>query len=160
MFGRKKEVKKKSYTKLVMLKDGLPNFTNDTCIELIVDEPNNCIVFSDANKKDGKSATLNFEKIINLELGEKGSTLADNSTGGAVIGAVIAGTTGAIIGSTTGKKSSNIPTLKIKYQSGSEEKEINLYQCNYYSDGSIQLVKSLIDKNIIKRNEIENHIDL
>ena len=160
MFGKKKEPKKIVFKKLVMLKDGLPNFLNDIVIEIAVDEPNECITFSEWKKKDNNTASLSFEKISSLEIGEKGSTLADSSTAGAVIGGMIGGLPGAVIGSTTGKKAPNIPTLRIKYLSNDGEKEINLYQCNHYSDNSIQFIKTMIDKNIKKQLQKESHINL
>lgn len=159
MFGKKKEPKKRVIKQTVMYQNGIPNFKNDTVIEIKIDEPNGCITFSEGAKKENATAILKFEKIKSLEMGEKGSTIAGNSTAGAVIGGLVARTTGAIIGSTTGKKAANIPTLKILYQSNDGEKEINIYQCNYYSENSIQLVKAMIDKNISPL-ETETNIEL
>lgn len=159
-WNNKKEPKKQVYKKLVMHKDGISNFMNDSIIELTIDEPNECIVFTQSPKKDKKTANLDFEKITTLELGEKGSTLSNSSTGGAVIGGIIGGATGAVIGTTIGKKAPNIPTLKIKYKSSDVEKEINLYQCNYSSEGSIDFIKFFIEHNIKNYKNVETHVDL
>ena len=155
----KKEPKKRTYKDHVMLKDGLPNFLNDIVINIIIDEPNECITFAEAKRKDIKTASLKFDKIVSVELGEKASTVKGNSTGTALAGGIVGGTTGAVIGSTMGNNAGVIPTLKIRYQADTI-KEINLYQCNYYSENSIQLVKMLIDKNIARYQNFEQHVDL
>lgn len=155
MFGKKKVTKIS-----VMIKDGLPNFLNDMPVTVIFDELNALITFAQGKNKSDKTATLKLEKIINTELGEKGSTVSDNSTTGAIIGGAIGGTTGAIIGSTTGKKASNLATLKIRYNSDNGQREINLYQFNYSTNSSILLIKSLIDKYITQNTDFTNHVEL
>lgn len=162
MFGRKKEPKKHVYEHHFMHENGLPNFLNDTICNIKIDEPNNCIVFSESKKKniEQATATLGLEKITSTELGEKGSTLSSGSTSGAIVGGILGGTTGAIIGSTAGKKAPNIPTLKIRYKSGNDKEEINIYQCNYYSEHTIQLLKQMIDRNIKNHMVTNSNIDL
>lgn len=151
--------KDKVLKKLVMYKNGIPNFINaDVVIEMKVDETNKCIIFKTI--EDNVTAKLDMSKIICLELGEKGNTVSDSSVGSSVIGGIVGGTTGAIIGSAKKKKPAFIPTLKIKYESDNIEKEINLYQCNYYSEGSIELIKSNIEKNIRENRNIDKNIEL
>lgn len=162
MFGKNKEPKKKVFKLQVMLASGLPNFLNDTVLNIIIDEPNQCITFDEGKRKGfvSKTASLPFEKIEALEMGEKGNTETDHSTKGAIVGGIVAGTTGAIIGATTGKAAANIPTLKIIYQSQGEQKEITIYQCPHISAGSIQAVKNIIDIHIKNNIQSDTHIDL
>jgi hypothetical protein len=155
-FKPNNSIKKRTYKKIVMHKDGIPNFPNDDSIELVIDEINEKLIFTYRKKN---TAALPFSKIIGLETGERGNSTAQHSTGGAIAGAVIGGTTGAIIGSTTGKHPSFLPTLKIKYVSGDELHEINLYQCNYYSEESIHFIKATLTRNIHQK-DIESHLEL
>lgn len=158
MFGKKKkELKKRVHKILVMHQNGISSFINDDVINLIIDEPNNCIVFSSTKNN---TARLDFDKITGLELGERGNTKASSSTGGALVGGILGGTTGAIIGSTIGKQAACIPTLKIKYQSSDCEKEINLYQCRNHAEGSINSIHTLLSYNIEKFHDVKSHIDL
>lgn len=157
LFKKNASVKKGVYTKNVMHQDGLSNIPNDVIIRIVIDEIQKCIRFSEA-KKEGNSATLDFSKITHLKTGERGNTVANSSIGGAITGAVIGGTTGAVIGATAGKKSAFTPTLTIYYKTEDEEKEINLYQCNYNSEGSINFVKNLIEHNLPRCET--THIDL
>lgn len=160
MFGKKKDRKKKSHSiKYVMLQNGLSNFINDCVIEVVIDEPNNTINFIEA-KKNGVSASLLLNKIIRLETGTRDKTVVSNSTGAAIIGGMVAGTTGAIIGASTGNKAQSLQTLKIIYSSNNEEKEINLYQTNYGNVNAIMLIKTILDINIQENLSVPKHIDL
>lgn len=152
--------KKRVYTKDVMHQDGLPNFLNDIVIQITIDEINDCITFSEAKKKgvDKNSASLDFSKITQLITGERGNVATSTSTVGSIAGAIVGGTTGAVIGATTGKAAAFLPTLTIRYNSESGEKDINLYQCNYHSDGSIALIKSLLESNLTHSQK--SHIEL
>lgn len=160
LFKKNNEPRKQVYTKNVMHQDGLPNFLNDVAIQITIDEVNSCIKFSEAKKKgvDKNSASLDFSKITQLIAGEKGNVTTGNSTGGAIAGAIVGGTTGAVIGSTIGKTPAFIPTLTIRYRTENGEKDINLYQCNFYSEGSIAFIKSLIESNLTHSKK--THIEL
>lgn len=155
MFGKKKEPKKQVFTCEAVHHNGLPNFLIDFSCTITVDEPNGCIIFSEGTKKQtgGKTATLDFSKIISAESGERGNAVKEGATGGAIIGGMLAGTTGAVIGSTAGKQITGIPTLKITYQSGDEEKQINLYRVT-------SVVKLLIDKNLREIRSEVTHVEL
>ncbi len=160
MFGKKKDRKKKSHSiKYVMLQNGLSNFINDCVIEVVIDEPNNTINFIEA-KNNGVSASLLLNKIVRLETGTRDKTIVSNSTGAAIIGGMVAGTTGAIIGASTGNKAQSLETLKIIYSSNNEEKEINLYQTNYGNVNAIMLIKTILDINIQENLSVPKHINL
>lgn len=160
MFGKNKNRKKKVHSiKYVMLQNGLPNFINDCVIEIIIDEPNGTINFIES-KKNGVSASLSLNKIIRLETGTRDKIVVPTSTGAAIVGGMIAGTTGAIIGASTGNKAQSLQTLKIIYSSNDKEKEINLYQTNYGNTNTITLIKTILDINIQENSSTLKHIDL
>lgn len=154
MFGMKKKVHKLKY---VMLQDGLNNFLNDVCISIIIDENKRTIEFIE-EKKHGSTALLSLDKIIKVQTGTRNKIVNNTGTGAAIVGAAIAGTPGAIIGASTGDKSSNLMTLKITYITNDEEKEINVYQTNYGNSTTLQLLKTILDNNI--KVDSPKHINL
>lgn len=156
MFGKKKKVHSIKY---VMLQDGLSNFLNDIVIEILVDEKERIIKFIES-KKNGSTANLSIDKIIKVQTGTKDKVISNNGTGAAIIGGMVAGTTGAVIGAGTGNKAQSLLTLKITYISDGEEKEINLYQTNYGNSSTIQLLKTILDINIKENIQQTQHIDL
>ncbi|MEG2521290.1 MAG: hypothetical protein RSA49_00240 [Anaerovoracaceae bacterium] len=150
----------------VMVKDGLPNFQTDGVAIMLINLNEEKITFTNGLKRDKeKTVTLPFYKLLSVEMGEKGNTAVGSGTKGAVVGGLLAGSTGAIIGSTRGKKALFTPTLKIVYNTIENDenvviKEINLYQCPYYSEGSINYINLVLAKYLAESNNAEQHIEL
>ena len=136
MFGKTKDKKKIHVVKYVVLQDGLLNFKSESVIEVVIDEPNNCITFKDL-QKDGPSATLSFDKIVRYETGTK-------------IG---------IIPKLASKNQAQVlQTLKIVYSSNDLEKEINLCETNFNGTAPFNLLKVLLNKHL--QSDAPKHIDL
>lgn len=154
MLFKKKKIHELKY---VMLQEGLPNFLNDTCIKIVVDENEKIIKFID-ERKNGATADLSINKITSVQTGTRDKIINRNGTGAAIVGGIVAGTTGAIIGASTGNKSAQLLTLTITYKSNDTENKIILYQTNYGNAATIQLLKALLDKNMLPSSP--THINL
>lgn len=158
MFGKKKKIHTIKY---VMLQDGLSNFLNDVCINIIIDENEKLVKFIEPKKKNsGSTANLSIDKIIRVQTGTRNKIINNGGTGATLVGGMIAGTTGAIIGANSGNKAQSLLTLTITYISNEEEKQIHLYETNYYGTSTIQLLKTILDKNIENNIIKSKHIDL
>lgn len=71
---------------------------------LLVDETNRKVIFAKASRNDILEATIDFDKLVGVEIVQDGETIyKKNAIGRALIGAALAGGTGAIIGGISGK---------------------------------------------------------
>lgn len=161
MFGLKKEKKPKVTKAIVLLRHGLPNFMNNFVLEVLVDETNVCVVFQDGKKVVEKTATLPISKITHIDFYQLREQGEDKSVQGAIIGGAIAGTKGAIVGATAGKKQIVTSFLEIYYNSNGMQNKILLSQPPHGGDAGIKLIKTVIELLLLKENrEIEQHIEL
>ena len=135
MFGRTKDKKKVYSIKYVVIESGLPNITNDIPIEVIVDEPNNCINF--IKGKNESTATLSIDKIIKIETSTKLGVQPKLTSKG---------------------KSQVLQTLKITYTSNDETKEINICETNYNGTNAFNLLTTLLNKQL--QVDAPKHVDL
>lgn len=135
MFGKKQDKKKVYSIKYVMVENGLLNIPNDFPIEIVVDEPNDCIKF--IKGKNDATATLSLNKLIKIEPGTKLGVQPKLTTKG---------------------KPQILQTLKIVYSSNNEEKEINLCETNFNGTAAFNLLKVLLNKHL--QSDAPKHIDL
>lgn len=135
MFGKKKDAKKVYSVKYVVIENGLSNMTNDSVIEIVVDEPNNCMNF--IKGKNDTTATLSLDKITKIEPATKFGVQPKLTSKG---------------------KPQVLQTLKIVYSSNDEEKEINLCETNFNGTAAFNLLKVLLNKHL--QSDAPKHIDL
>jgi hypothetical protein len=134
---------------------------NSPACELRVDSNHKMLVFFDLNKPSYKK--IPFSAIINCEIIQDNSTIANGGIGRAVVGGLIAGGAGAIVGANTRKiknvvsdlhisiTTSNIddPLITIKVISGDVERNTQVY------DSSIEYAEKVqaTMMNIINQNQ-------
>ncbi len=122
--------KKKKKISCVMLQDGLPNFSNDCCIDIYVDVVNKIVTFVEG-KKVPNTCTLEMNKIIKVQ----------------------SGTRNRIVNNRFEDVRTSLMTLIITYESDDEIKTINLYQANYKTAASLRLLEALLTINIDKSEQ-------
>lgn len=109
---------------------GLPKYGHKSLVHVIVDEKNKRIIFKDYElfkKEKNPDVILSFDKLIGAEFVTERQLKDASVIGGAVIGNVLFGGTGAIVGALNAqgkKKSKSVRYFAISYRSGNEKKTI------------------------------------
>lgn len=109
---------------------GLPEYKYKDLVHMIVDETNKQITFTGNNRFNRgyrPDVILSFDKLIGAEFVTETQLKDASVIGGAVIGNVLFGGTGAIVGALNAqgkKKSKNVRYFAISYRSGNEKKTI------------------------------------
>ena len=87
-----------------------------SCIMLDEEHKKVCFIFTESNSTE----TYDYKDILESEIMEDGKTITNTSRssqlGGAIIGGVLAGGTGAVIGGLSGKKSSEQEITGIRFK--------------------------------------------